>query len=91
MKNLFNKKFILGLIFVAAIIIAMPVCAYANTTNWTAGINADFTNPGNWSNGVPVTGDTVVFDNPSKQFPTSGLPNSGQIFDIVFSDSAGGR
>jgi len=50
----------------------------AKTTSWTAAVNFDYTNAGNWSNGYAVDGDTIDIASevaPQTNRPTEGLFN----------------
>ena len=50
----------LGQLSIAAAVAAFPAFAHAQTTNWTNGsANASWSDPGDWSNGVPSNGYTV--------------------------------
>ncbi len=89
MKNIFSKKLIVNLVFIVAVVVAMPVFASAKTTNWTNGaLTQNFTTAGNWSNGVPATGDTVQFLDSTKLLPTLNRPNTG-VFTVVLRDDVG--
>lgn len=47
------------------------------TTRWTGALSGDWATAGNWSNGVPATGDTVIIPRTSSRSITTGLDRTG--------------
>jgi hypothetical protein len=73
----------------ALLLLAFAVPSLGKTTNWINAVSTDWAVAGNWSNGVPVTLDTVQFLDSTVDLPASNLPNAGEVFAIVIRDDVG--
>ena len=60
-------------IALAVFVVAASFAAGAKTTVWNANTSGVWSNPANWSSGVPATSDTVLFTNPSSPSDISTL------------------
>jgi len=56
-------RFVTAAVACLIVLALTPYSAFAKTTTWThlSGIDDFWSNPGNWSDGVPVVGDEVLF------------------------------
>lgn len=59
----------------------------AKTTIWTGATDGDFTVAGNWSNGVPVTGDTVIFRDSAVDLDTTLDQSAITLASLVIEQS----
>src|SRR5208283_20643 len=66
----------------ALLLLAPAVSDYAQTTTWTATGVGDFTTPGNWTSGVPLSTTNAVIANGTTGTPTFVTINSGEIGSV---------
>ncbi|MBK8231235.1 MAG: cadherin-like domain-containing protein [Candidatus Eisenbacteria bacterium] len=69
----------------SGLFVALASLAQADTKTWTGGVNALWSNPGNWAGGVPLAGDRLVFPvSASNATNTNDLPAGTVFYDITF-------
>ena len=70
-----------------AIVLLLAGLAFADTVTWTAAVNTDFTNVGNWTGGVPAAdGDTI--DSTTATAPATNRPTeAGETYHFSITNA----
>jgi len=78
-----NFEYSIGRITATALTIDPDVSVELNSTTWNGnGENSLWININNWSNGIPVAGDSVIIDDTSNPYPDMNVSTAFAFFTI---------
>jgi fibronectin-binding autotransporter adhesin len=81
----FKLKITLGILATVLAVMGTAGDAHAATKTWNGTVNNLWSNAGNWSGGVPVAGDRIVFSaSGSNRTTTNDLAAGTVFYDITF-------